>query len=146
MTLNSIHSSSPHPTSHPICSIVPMHSFFPEVPLTSKLWHAGSFCIVYSSAFSSQLHCHTLYSLKVELLLNLSLLLPYLKATKSYFFLLDCAFVSPHSVHSVSTVTRHPSAGALDRSLLFYMQPLSEVEVRTDKEWLFISMQSQKKH
>lgn len=89
-----------------------MHSFCPEVSLTPSLRHAGHFhhflyCLLFPTSPPPSLCSWS------QLSLSVSLLLPHIKATKSDFFCLDCAFVRPPSLHLVSTFTSHPRAGAL---------------------------------
>lgn len=109
MTPNSI----PQPQSQvsfssPRCTAA-VHSFCLKVPLT----HKGFFFIISFFAFPSQFPCHPLCSLKVELLLKLSLCLPHLIATESGFFLLDRTLSSPRSLHSVFLFTYHLPAGTV---------------------------------
>lgn len=96
------HSFGPHPASHPIYSIYAF--FLPRNPVDTRVTTYYKCFHYFLPAFSFQLRCYPPCSLKVELCLSLSLLHPYLKATKSYFFHLGMV----SSAHIPYILSLHP--------------------------------------
>lgn len=99
-------------------------SFLFRNPIDTQITECYKFFHSCFLAFSSQLHCHPPCSLKVDLLPNLSLWLPYPKAAERFLSSWH-AFIHPHSLNSVSPFTYHPSAGAVTPDRCWHQPPSS---------------------